>query len=352
MTFTWGFIFIFLLLIVPGLLIRRLYFFGDFSKQFGIDQPLLKTFAYSLIPGIINFAISLLVYHWWFGVSSDELYQYYQTANGLENLDNDDFSKLSSHLIKFLLFTFVIAFITGFLSGRIVRIFRLDTINKFFRYKNHWFYLFAGEVARIKKYRNQIKIRPDEKFLFTRADVLISTNNGNKLYSGILVDYHLEDSNSYSLKNVILKNAVRYKKLDKEEDSVVERPVPGSLFVLSCKNILNINLTYVYTKQLFGNYAKKTTIIFAIINTLLFPVFVFKIGLIDLDFYHKLFENNFLKRLVFYLTAIQFIIIFNPYYQYSSGETKYFRKVTKKLVFFRFLILVLLFLFSMFLFKN
>ncbi len=48
-----GFFVILLLVLFPGLIFRRLYFYGEFSKEFNDGQNIGSLLAKSVVPGLI-----------------------------------------------------------------------------------------------------------------------------------------------------------------------------------------------------------------------------------------------------------------------------------------------------------
>lgn len=62
MNFTFGFIVFFVSIIIPGILFRRFYFYGEFSKQFNTKDPVLHSIYFSIIPGIILQIFGIIIY--------------------------------------------------------------------------------------------------------------------------------------------------------------------------------------------------------------------------------------------------------------------------------------------------
>ena len=58
-----------ILIIFPGLIFRRLFFYGEFSKEFRAGHNLIGLLAISTVPGIIILAFTFIAYHytadWW-----------------------------------------------------------------------------------------------------------------------------------------------------------------------------------------------------------------------------------------------------------------------------------------------
>src|SRR5690554_7532128 len=62
MAITLDFFLLFLLFIIPGLVFKRLYFFGEFSKQFSLKDNAYTILFFSFIPGIFFQVLGYLVY--------------------------------------------------------------------------------------------------------------------------------------------------------------------------------------------------------------------------------------------------------------------------------------------------
>lgn len=62
MNFTFGLVALFLMLVLPGMIFRRMYFLGEFSKQISIGEPVVKTIIYSTIPSVVIQVLCLYIY--------------------------------------------------------------------------------------------------------------------------------------------------------------------------------------------------------------------------------------------------------------------------------------------------
>ncbi len=337
MEITWGFLLLFTIFIFPGLIIRRLYFFGEFSKQFGYNDPLLKTVAYALVPGLINAAAAYLMYDGLFGdIDLGSVFDAYK------NMSDGDYRhadaqgpSLDEHfrneVIPFLSLLYVQAFMLGLLSGQVVRWTGLDTRFKILRFKNQWFYLFTGIHRRFKKY--QPHFTEDNRFLFVKADVLIEAGGTTKLYSGTVVDYELDPNDCRELSKLVLKDAQRYsKETDKQgKEKYAPKTIPGNLLVVDCSKLVNINLTHVYEtdeqrhsrtqsfRQSWTNWLVVGTI-------LMFPLLFFRIEAIQYGWYDRVMGMTWLGKLFAWLVVAQIIQLPNPIVQ--DRTTRIFRYAT------------------------
>ncbi|MBB3123296.1 hypothetical protein FHS04_000793 [Mesoflavibacter sabulilitoris] len=73
MNLTLGFIAFFIAIVIPGILFRRFFFFGEFSKQFNTKDPVLHSIFFSIIPGIVMQIICVTFYKLSFGFESSYL---------------------------------------------------------------------------------------------------------------------------------------------------------------------------------------------------------------------------------------------------------------------------------------
>lgn len=312
-----GFVLVVLFIVLPGLVYRRFYFYGHFSKEFSSGFSLITLLAYAVIPGLILFVLSLWIYTGLiepinFDLIADRFKDFFSYDFRSDKEKFQPFRFIKDEASKFTLFLYFLSWLGGILGGRLVRIFRLDTSFKLLRFKNYWFYFFLGQHTRLKNFRHLRE--ENKKFLFTKADVLVDTNSGSVLYSGILIDYFLHESDCTTLSKVVLQNAERYSNIS--NGSRVPKSIPGAFLVVDCKNLININVTYVYENM--GDEVQqvrrsKIELALSLFILLLSTTFLFKIDLINVGMYKDYFELNLFQKILIYLTIIQCINIFYPF---------------------------------------
>ena len=333
MEITWGFLLLFAVFVFPGLIIRRLYFFGEFSKQFGYNDPLLKTLAYALVPGLLNAILAFLVYKSFFGgVDLAKIFDAYKdmadvdyrhsTSGGVSVDDH-----FQSEVLPFLGLLYMQALIVGAILGQGVRWTAIDTKLKIFRFKNQWFYLFTGNHRKFRKY--QAHVRDTNRFLFLVVDVMIESGGKNKLYTGTLVDYELDPDNCRELSKVVLKDAHRYG--DDGKGGYGPKAIPGNLFILDCSNLVNINLTHIYESDEARHgrtqaFRQSWTNWMVVITLLILPLVFFRIGGINNEYYDRVMDMTWLGKLFAWLVVAQIIQLPNPIVQ--DRKTKLFRYAT------------------------
>lgn len=350
MQLTLGLLLIIILIVFPGLLFRRLYYYGEFSKQFSSNHNLVGLLAISSIPGIFNFILIFFFYDIVispidFGGLIDKFKEIndpnfrYRETNSIPLR-----SLFYSKALPFILFLYMVSTLFGIMFGRLVRITKLDTKFKLLRFQNYWFYFFSGENSAFSKMKFLHK--KSQKHLFSKADILIDTNTGTLLYSGIIVDYELKNDNCSALDKIMLKETNRY---SKENKVVNSKEIPGDIFIVDCNNLKNINLTYIHEDKV-GFLEKKWPNLISIFNNvivfLIFPLFNFQAEAIKWNLYQNLFYKSWLERMVSYLFVVMVIYLFNPIvkdkgeYSYIDWKT-FFSKILWLL-----LILVVLFILS------
>lgn len=281
MNLTLGFIAFFISIVIPGILFRRFFFFAEFSKQFNTKDPVLHSIFFSIIPGIFLQIICVFFYNLFIGFESSYLDVFTIirdiTSDGNKETQKPTENFLNNEIITFLLYSFFVFLFSVFLgwaSSRFIRFQKWDKKYKLFRYKNQWYYIFSGEVLGMKKFEEAHSnfFKPNkgkaQDTLLTFADVLVSVSDQNdrkELYSGYVVDYDLKSDDITQLDKIYLIDTHRYKKKEiildedgnekneknenkKNKNSLQSRnriKVPGDIFILKAKNIVNLNLTYI-----------------------------------------------------------------------------------------------------------
>lgn len=338
MDFSLGFIVVLILLIFPGLIFRRLYFYGEFSKEFKSRYNLISLIAISIIPGIVNFICVFFFYDTFF----NDIDLGGEIIDKFKDLNSEDFrfkqsnetpikELLNTKAAPFISFLYLSIILIGAVSGRFIRITKIDTKFKLLRFKNYWFYLFNGQHTSFKKMKHLKRI--NKKHVFTKADILIDSNSKTHLYSGIIVDYELQENECDTLSKIMLQNAERY---SLRNDKNVPVEISGNLLVVDCSTMKNINLTYIYeeSKSILDskipNYIENT---FGLISLLIIPIFIFKADSINIGIYDTYFELHWLKQILAFLITIQIISLFNPFVR-ENEEYKYvsFKNILAKLI--------------------
>ncbi len=218
----------------------------------------------------------------------------------------------------FAAFLYITSIILGLISGRLVRITRIDTLTKYFRFKNYWFYLFNGQHTGMRKMKYLSK--KGKKHLFTKADVLIDTGGKSHLYSGIIVDYELMHNECQTLSKIMLKDAKRYKL---QGEVRIKTAILGNILVLDCSSMKNINLTYVYEEtQSFmeSKWPSRIELMFSILFLIFIPLLFVKADVIHWNFYNVYFDQRWYTKFVAFVLMIQILNAFNPIKTSKDGK--------------------------------
>ncbi len=301
--------FLFFLVALPGIIFRRFYYQGEFSKQFTPRYFVLSLFYSSLI-GVFILYLSICFYNsfmvemfGWDSFSKQKVKTLILSCigdNQMNALDLIDLLFLKSFIFKCLSLSLTIVFISWFsaiFSFQVVRILRLDKIFSFLRFSNYWYYYLRGEFLQFKDFKTDYK-----KIDLVYADVLLDTGNeGTKLYSGTLKQYIIDKSND-SLETLYLADVVRYKKGDPEP-----KTIPSHCFILPYSKIININLRVAYTKKAekkdfegyFSFYVKKYLALIMIV----FAILPFIRG------FHSLWETYSYPLFAKSLASIYFLLL-------------------------------------------
>lgn len=321
-----GFFVVLLLVLFPGLIYRRLYFYGEFSKEFNEGQNIVSLLAKSVVPGLVITILSFILYSYFFiKLDIAEVIDKFKDINNpdvrLTDSKNTSFNDLIlDKVCPFVGFQYLLAIILGTLSGRIIRITKLDTRFKILRYKNYWFYIFNGQYGGYKKLKHLEQ--KNKKHLFTKADILIDSNSKTHLYSGIIVDYELNENNCCELSKIFLQNAERYSMRNNQR---VRVEIPGTLLVVDCTTMKNINLTYIYQERkslLESKLPNAVEVVFGLLIILLIPFFIFRAESINLDIYNSYFNQVWYKKVIYYFITIQILSLLNPFLK-KGEEYKY-----------------------------
>ncbi len=327
-----GFVFALLLVILPGLLFRRFYFYGEFSKQFSAGLSIAQLWAKCVIPGFAFFIFVYFLYDKLLNVIALEHFIWKFQEMGIlissteisSSIHDKSYSSeatltqlIKEQLLPFVGYLILTSSATGWIFGRIVRIAGFDTRFKLLRFKNSWFYLFNGKNFGFNRLK-QFKLN-GKKILFTKADILIDCSDRPRLYSGFVVDYEVSDKDCEKLERVTLQSAARYSM--KEVESKFTN-IPGQLFVVDCRSMLNINLTYIATEHnglLDTKAPQYIEFSFGIFSLLIIPLFIFKIDAVTLTVYQNYFELGWLKKCLVYIALAVVIDVFYPFTRGKNG---------------------------------
>ncbi len=154
----------------------------------------------------------------------------------------------------------LIALLLGFLSGIVVNALekRRRLISGIFGLRNDWYEAFEGDVLN-KNRERYTPFRMDAVYI----DVLSNTKETSILYSGIFMKYYFKPRSS-ELDYLVLRDAMkrdmrREYRADMPGSGFYDLntgdgvPIKGDYLIIPMKEVLNINVTYIYLDFLFVN---------------------------------------------------------------------------------------------------
>jgi len=253
-------------LVVPGVIFKRFYFQGQFTKQFGAGLFADRLIT-SIFWGIFVQIITFLLYSRIFGFTYTSLKQvidktYSEISKNL--LPNFTYVQLG-HILGYLIFLLFMSGALGTFLHLLIRLFKIDVFFKVLRFSNEWNYYFNGEILSTREFRGGKK----GKVLSTSVDLLIDDGTEkNKMVSGFLTQYTLSPKTG-ELETIYLTNAKRYSKSESKF-----KEIPGDCFIVPFNKVIDMNLNY-DTIEVVNN--KKKQIIYNLISNigLLGIVFLF-----------------------------------------------------------------------------
>jgi hypothetical protein len=266
MSLIFGSVFLFIL-ISPGLLFRFSYLQGTYAKlNFSVSA--VEEIFWAVVPTFFLHSVAILLIESLmnYSIRLDILYQ-------LMIGETSDFEVVRKSLFPFLAYLAIviaISIFSGSMLRFVIRKLRLDFYLSFLRLGHEWHYLLSGEIlnypkrntrsSSLKFLRKYLKAlgRPSKKIQWIQIDALMSSSEGDVIYSGILNEYYLSRDNR--LDRIYLSEVYRRKfkkdlELDEEESERVQHlddryySMPGDLFVIQYDKVLNLNITY-YSDEL------------------------------------------------------------------------------------------------------
>ena len=105
------------------------------------------------------------------------------------------------------------------------------------RFKNEWHYLVTGEILDFPHVPGEANTVD-----FVWVDLMVQTQEGTLLYTGVLNDYILSKENG--LDRIYLSEVVRRYLTDDYNKDRQEYEMPGNFMVFPFDKVLNMNITY------------------------------------------------------------------------------------------------------------
>ncbi|WP_282051385.1 hypothetical protein [Maribacter aquivivus] len=259
-------IFYITIFIIPGTLLRRFYFSGEFNKEFS-QGNLMERFMWTIFSSILVLLISSLFFYFIRIIYNKELLSaisYDTIKEVFDLLTNNDLPTSTQFFAiykDFLILLFGIYFasiLIGWASKKIAISRFVSSYVPVFRYKNYWYYFVRGKVKSASKGKNK-------EYWYTETDILIQQDGSTKMYSGKISDYYI-DPNNNQLESIFLEDTKRYKYKEDGQYELVS--IPGDVFCIPYNRILNINLTYVNKEKVIRIRSK----VFWYINEMFYAI--------------------------------------------------------------------------------
>ncbi|WBL43010.1 hypothetical protein PBT90_19985 [Algoriphagus halophytocola] len=234
-----------IMLVIPGVFFKRIYFQGPFTRQFqsGLFADRLIT---SLFWGILVQIVTFYIFINTFNVQYESIFELLtETHSKLTNNEVPDFNESGlTNILLYLLGSVIIALFLGFFAFHFVRIFQLDQRFAVLRFANKWHYYFSGEILNSREFKQKSFKRG--KVATTLIDVLVKYGeDDNRLFSGSLVQYSITSEGN--LNTIYLTGTRRYK--NSKGDAISPKEIPGDCFVIPYQNVLDMNVQYILKKS-------------------------------------------------------------------------------------------------------
>ncbi|MEP3569474.1 MAG: hypothetical protein ABJN28_05105, partial [Flavobacteriaceae bacterium] len=197
--------------IVPGFLLRRFYFSGEFNKEFS-QGNLMERFIWTIFGSIIVLLASSFFFTLLRIISKKKLLSAisYDTVKEIFDLLSDNKMPETSHFFlvykDFLILIFGIylaAILLGILMRKLALNSQVCSVFPVLKYKNYWYYFVRGRVKSAPKESGKV-------YWYTEADILVEHEGKAKMYSGKISDYFINPENN-QLESVFLEDTNRYK---------------------------------------------------------------------------------------------------------------------------------------------
>jgi hypothetical protein len=248
----------------PGLIFRRFYYWSKFTKQF-VKGEWSERIVTSIFWGIFSQMITLLLISYILPILQIKLLEKDIVENDIiEKIRTFSFATMDIEkdrillffILGYILFSILVAGLLGLILYKFVRWFEIDIRIEAFRYSNQWHYIFQGEVPKSKK-----------KVLFPWVDVTLTTQQEDgkqKMIQGVLKDYQI-NATTGDLEYLYLEQAQRYSHTQKDFKRIL-----SDVFVVPFGNVVDMNIRYKYKEKKDYTNIYRGIIITAILASYLF----------------------------------------------------------------------------------
>lgn len=237
-----------IILILPGVLFKRYYYYGRFARQYssGLFADRILT---TLLWGIIIQAFCTVAYCAFLEIKFDVMMSKLRAAYKM--IVSDEFPTITRRdfwlIMGYLVATSVFAMFLGFVLRFFVRNFKLDLRAQNFQMTDNWYYLFTGE-----RYAFEHRGEPNTEIEVVESivDVLVKETDGkNNLYNGYFKSYECDPKGALQALCIVSVRKTSFDEGSKTPSVKDWEKIPGNRFVIPYSNILNINVTYIVSKK-------------------------------------------------------------------------------------------------------
>ncbi|WP_346236909.1 hypothetical protein ABDK00_013290 [Niabella insulamsoli] len=261
---------------VPGLVFKRFYFTGEFTKQFGAGI-FLERFITCIFAGVVIQLVTYFIFWKFIKVDTEATFGnvkvfYRQFVSNEIPGSIDDYKNLCFYIVISIL----VAVFGGLISHNLVRLLKLDLKFNVLRFSNHWNYYFKGDILSTRDFKAFNK----GKVISTEADVFVDSGGDRPvLYSGLLVQHNIS-AKTGDLESIFLTNSYRY-------STKIEgmKEIPGDILMIPYSKIVNLNIRYNVKKQKEGGNKE---VIIAIQSLIFIVVFVAILISVPYFFYSRI----------------------------------------------------------------
>jgi len=220
------------LIILPGVIARRTYLFGPYSRKYSALAPADEIVA-SVIPALLlqtamAYVVRLMGFQLDFGALGALLVDEHSEA-----LVSRAFADVNLDLWKIAAYNVVLWLAAGFLGDKarkFVVAFELDLHFPILRFSNDWYYLLTGR---------EWGLVPGRDYNLVWADVLV----GKPAETGIIYSGRLDNfyrSRDGKLESISLKYARKWTSPQAAHPVLI----PGAALIIKYEEILNFNLSF------------------------------------------------------------------------------------------------------------
>lgn len=293
-------IFYIMIFIFPGIIFRKFYFRGNFTRQFSqgnLFERFILTLFFSITSVLLSVGI-ILFFRYFLGIRFLNSISY-ETIITTFNIIKQDKIPINIKDNAFDFFTmisliYLISMMMGAILHSLVVGLKLDIKYPLFKFNHPWHYIINGKT--IKELRSQ-------KYLYTNVDVLINDGYKKVMFSGILLDI-LQNPQDNKIEHILIKDCYKYKFIDENDGSKYERKyIPGNIMCFSKENIINFNLTHI-TRDKDYKIIKKTLLILS--KLIFFTSLLYIVISPWMD--NMIFEiNGIVKKIIFIIISTLFL---------------------------------------------